>query len=86
MIITDYINRKCIEALLDNRQDLCTGLLEAVRLATGSRCPEGHGEDEISLNGDGEAYCAACDETYPLVVAACAKLQDMGYDVYAEGH
>lgn len=84
MTITDYINRKGIEALLDDRQDLSTGLLEAARIAVGNRCPEGHGDDEISLNGDGEAYCAACDEVYTLVEAACAKLQDLGYNVYAE--
>jgi hypothetical protein len=85
MTITEYINRKGIEALLDNRQDLCKGLLHAARLATGSRCPEGHGGDEISFDNDGQAHCAACDEVYSLVEAACNHLQGLGYDVYAEG-
>ena len=84
MTITKYINTKTIEALLDNRQDRCKGLLEAARLATGSCCPEGHGEDEISFSRDGEAHCAECDEVYSLVEAACSKLQDLGYNVYAE--
>jgi hypothetical protein len=84
MTITDYINRKGIEALLDDRQDLCKGLLEAARIAIGSRCPEGHGNDEISLNGDGEAFCAACDEVYSLNEEACKCLRHLGYDVWAE--
>lgn len=84
MTITEYINTKTIEALLDNRQAKINGLLRAAQIATGCKCPEGHGESEISLMRD-EAYCAACDEDYSPVAAAVDVLHDLGYyDVYAE--
>jgi hypothetical protein len=85
MTILEYINDKTMHALLDDKQPVLNGLLEAAKLAIGSVCPEGHGEAVISFGHDGEAYCEACDERYSLTQAAVDKLHDLGfYDVYAE--
>jgi len=86
MDISKFINTKTIEALLDNRQDLLNGLLEASELLLGVKCPAGlHGEDVISSGNEDELYCEACDEVYHACAAACDKLHELGYyEAYAD--
>ena len=81
MTINEYINQETVKALLDDRQDLCKGLLVAAQLACGSRCPQGHGKDQIERGPDGEIFCEACGEYYETLDAAVEHLYDLGYNV-----
>ena len=84
MTVSEYINKQTINALLDNNQKKLNGLLEAAQIACGAKCPEGHDGDQISFMNGGEMYCEVCDETYMSVEATVDRLQDLGFDVYAE--